>query len=502
MDIPTIDASVPRRLHPAAILLMALRIARELFIPAILPLALSLYRQGSDAFSLRTMLLIFAGIALFLIASITFGFVAWRRFTYRVEAGELRIEQGIFTRKHRYIPLERIQAIDLSQGVLQRLLGLNSVRIETAGGGGSQPEVSLPGVGGADSEWLRRIVATSRRDDATAELTADEPPATPATVRRLSVSDLLLAAVTAGRVGVAFAIVASGLALFDDLLPLDRIVGASEELTWSGITMLLLIGFGIVWLLGVGGTVLAHAGFTLTRDGDHLYSERGLLERRRSSIPINRIQAIRVVERLAHQALGLVEIRVVTAAYGKNAGESTVLFPLLRKRDLQPLLRDMAPSFAIEPALHALPKRARTRYATQLIQVGPVAVIAAAVAYFAYPLGVAALALIPAVVLLGLWQYRDTGWAMVGGTLVVRTRSLSRTTAIIPRRSIQMAETSQNPLQRRADLAHMQMRIASGSDGVAIGLIHMDADECNRVADWASPHQPSKPQHPMRAADS
>lgn len=482
-----IDPTLPRRLHPAAIVLLALRVARELFIPAILPLALSVYRRGGTAFSPPTMLLFGAALSLFLLVSMAFGFISWRRFTYRVEAGELRIEQGIFIRKRRYIPLERIQAIDLSQGILQRVLGLTSVRIETAGGGGNAPEVSLPGVDRADSEWLQRIVVTGRPALTDVDAGGAHPVAARQTVRRLSLGELLLAAVTAGRVGVAFAIVASGLALFDELLPIDRIAGASEDVTLAGVALLLVIGFGFVWLLGMAGTILAHAGFTLTREGGHLYVERGLLERRRSTIPINRIQAIRVVERLLHQSLGLVELRVITAAYGRTAGESTVLFPLLRQRDVLPLLREMAPQFAIDAALQPLPLRARTRYATRLTQLGPALIVATTIAVLTYPLGLAALILVPAVVLLGLWQYRDAGWAISNDTLILRGRTLARETAIFPRRRIQQAEVRQNPLQRRAALAHLALRIASGNDGQELELLHMDADESARILSWASP---------------
>jgi putative membrane protein len=428
-------------------------------------------------------------IIVFFLVSAAFGFISWRRFTYRVEAGELRIEQGIFTRKRRFIPLERIQAIDSSQGILQRVLGLTSVRIETAGGGGNQPEVNLPGVGRADSEWLRRVVATHRAGaTAGADVTEDPEGTTkPLVVRKLTVADLVLAGATAGRVGVAFAIVASTLALFDEFLPIERIAGASRGVTLTGIAILLLTGLGFIWLLGVVGTILAHAGFTLTRDDDQLYIERGLLERRRATIPINRIQAIRVVERMLHQGLGLVEVHVVTAAYGKSAGESAILFPLLRRGELMPLLHEMAPAFAVAAPFSPLPARARIRYATRLAQVLPAAFVAAVIGWLAYPFGLLAILLVPAVVLLGLWQYRDAGWAFVDDIVLLRERAISRTTSIVPRRRIQQAESSQHPLQRRARLAHVSLRIASGSDGIAVGLMHVDPEMASGLIAWSSP---------------
>ena len=74
----------------------------------------------------------------FIILSLIIGIISWLRYTYRVEDGELRIESGVFVRKKRYIPFERIQSLDFSEGILQRPFGLVKVRVETAGSSGSQ----------------------------------------------------------------------------------------------------------------------------------------------------------------------------------------------------------------------------------------------------------------------------------------------------------------------------------------------------------------------------
>jgi putative membrane protein len=62
--------------------------------------------------------------------------------------------------------------------------------------------------------------------------------------------------------------------------------------------------------------VLAHAGFTLSREGDFLYVKRGLLERREATIPLARIQAVRISEGVLRQPFGLASLRVESAGYG------------------------------------------------------------------------------------------------------------------------------------------------------------------------------------------
>jgi putative membrane protein len=476
--------SEPHRLHPAAIVILAVRVAKELAIPALLPIVFSVINGGLAAISVQMLLLVILGALVVLSVSAVYGLLSWRRFTYRVEAGELRVEQGVISRRHRSIPLERVQSIDLAQGILQRLLGVVSVRVETAGGGHAGAEVSLPGISRDDSERLRSAVAGRR-------VTATAPPRERAMpVWRLSVADLLLAGSTGGRAGVALSIVAALLTFADDLLPFESIADYSEHLDEVRVLAILILLVALtIWLLGVAGTVLAHAGFTIAQQGDHLLIERGLIERRRATIPLDRIQAIRAVEGLVRQPFGLVELRVESAGYGHSAGESKVLYPLLRRADVQPFLRELAPRFAVRAGLQRPPARARRRYATRPVVMIPAALTALVASIVFFPVGLAAALLVPLAALLGLWQYHDAGWAVVDETLLLRWRALGRTTAIVPRRRVQFGMARQTPFQRRAGLASVSMHVPSGSDGAVFGARHLDDDDARRLLAWLLPRR-------------
>ena len=68
--------------------------------------------------------------------------VEWLRRTYELEGGALRLEEGVLARKLRAVPFDRIQQVDLVRKPLHRLLGVATLRVETAGGG-SAAEVDL-----------------------------------------------------------------------------------------------------------------------------------------------------------------------------------------------------------------------------------------------------------------------------------------------------------------------------------------------------------------------
>src|SRR3712207_3678846 len=94
----------PRRQHPAWIFLSALRQLRGLALPLIV-LLVSGGRRGEEWFLAITGALVLLGVV--------GRAVAWWQFRYEVSGGELRVHSGLLQRQERFVPLERIQAVDV-----------------------------------------------------------------------------------------------------------------------------------------------------------------------------------------------------------------------------------------------------------------------------------------------------------------------------------------------------------------------------------------------------
>jgi putative membrane protein len=87
--------------------------------------------------------------------------VEWLRRTYELEGGALRLEEGVLARKLRAVPFDRIQQVDLVRKPLHRLLGVATLRVETAGGG-SAAEVDLDVVTLAEARDLRSTLLRAK----------------------------------------------------------------------------------------------------------------------------------------------------------------------------------------------------------------------------------------------------------------------------------------------------------------------------------------------------
>jgi uncharacterized protein len=70
-----------------------------------------------------------------------------------MEAEELHIAQGVWTRIETVVPLARVQHIDVSQGPIERGFGVCRLVLHTAGTMNSR--VVLPGLARATAERMR-----------------------------------------------------------------------------------------------------------------------------------------------------------------------------------------------------------------------------------------------------------------------------------------------------------------------------------------------------------
>ncbi|WP_339103662.1 PH domain-containing protein [Haloterrigena salinisoli] len=122
-----------------------------------------------------------------LVAGAAYGIAYFYRFEYGITPDTFDVASGVFARRSREIPYERIQNVDVRQGVVQRLLGLAVVSLETAGGGST--EAALNFVSESEATRLQHQIRTRTaevkdrrhgRGQRSASTTNDQPSATDA----------------------------------------------------------------------------------------------------------------------------------------------------------------------------------------------------------------------------------------------------------------------------------------------------------------------------------
>ena len=476
--------SLPRRLHPAEIVLAALENLREIVFAAVIGLLV-----GGGAAGMPPVAGLLLGLGGVVVAAVI-GYVRWQHTTYKVAGEALHFKRGVVSPDETSVPIGRIQAIDATQGPVQRLFGVQELQVQTASGGASG-EIVLRAVTEAAASELRAAAGLS------------DPVAGDLPEWRLRPGALVVTAITAPQLGVILPLLGGLAAAGDDVLFGG---GEGEQLVdqlpsdAAGIVLGVLALAGAALLISFLGAIVAFAGFSLVRDGDRLRIRRGLLARRAASVPLARVHAVDVVEGVLRRPFGLASVRMETAGYRSEAAAAQTLLPLVRMADAERVLAEFVPwtaggpkpgadsrgtaaareagpadapldAAAVEPppalerppALDRPPARARRRYALSPALLGAVLGLGLAIPVPAAWPAVPVLAALGAAE--GLLRYRASGWREDGSRLVVRRRVLARRTLLARIDRLQEHGVRASPLQRRAGLADFDAAVGSGRRG-------------------------------------
>ncbi len=476
--------SEAKRLHPAAIIFRAINAIRQ-SIFGLLPIILLASNDGLFKY-------VILGVVVLTVVFIIFSVIGWMKFTYQLDEDQLRIEQGIFIRKKRTISKNRIQSIDLSQNVIHRIFGLTKVQIETAGSD-QDVDAALTAVTFTEGQWLHDQLKAKRPTVTNSDehLVADESkPEIDYPSRTISFQKLFIAGSTSGSFGIILALLAFLSSQVETLIP-DKIY--QDTTTWlvsqaiETIVILSILFFIGIWLVGIVGTIIKYGNFTITRYEEELYITRGLLEKKQTTIPLKRIQAVGITQSIIRQPLGLATIFVEIAGgeTDKQEGTNTILFPLLRKNKIHDFLNEIIPEYSDLPENYtALPKRALPYYLIRSIWIPLLATIAVGIFFIDWiwiPIIVLALS-----ILLGVLTHRTNSFNLTESMLTLQMRQLSKEIIMLKQKRIQAFEKKQHILHRKQNLASLKGSILNNFFGRDYRLSELEEEDVDRIADWYS----------------
>jgi hypothetical protein len=154
------------RLHPRIRLLWVGRAAFGAAVTAVLvAVVLRVVPALPVAFPSWTPLAVGGALLVFGVGHALLRYRAWQ---YEVRDDALYLERGVLTQVRTVVPYVRIQHVDSAQQPVERLAGLGSTVVYTAGSRGA--DVTIPGLtaAGADDlrERLKRLAISAEPEDA------------------------------------------------------------------------------------------------------------------------------------------------------------------------------------------------------------------------------------------------------------------------------------------------------------------------------------------------
>lgn len=310
-------------------------------------------------------------------------FLQWRVTAYALTDSALWFRKGILNRNQRHARLDRIQAVDITQPVLARLVGLGKLDVEVAGGSDSNITIGFLKV--SELEALRgEILARAAGLKMAAQSPSQAPyggaqstqaPYSPVPQGQYPQAPAMPAQPGAmpqpanfSYTGEVFAPSTIPVAPERELyqVPMGRLLG-SQLLSMSALVsvlaliVIIVIGAASIPYIGLAGITASlggvamvglsvasfnwnrfasEANFRLAISPDGLRLRRGLLSTRSQTIPPRRIHAIEIQQPFLWRFFGWYRVLILQAGYGakdtdQNKQQSShVLIPVGTRRDV------------------------------------------------------------------------------------------------------------------------------------------------------------------------
>ncbi|WP_407344656.1 PH domain-containing protein [Pengzhenrongella phosphoraccumulans] len=360
-------------------------------------------------------------------ALIGFGYaaIAWRMTRFAIDDDAVYLHSGVLFRQQRKARLDRLQAVDVVQPVLARILGLAELKLEVAGGAGSG--VSLAFLNENDAAVLRTDLLARAAGIRRVEGAVAPPPVPEQHVLEVTPTQLM---VGMARSGATIVLVLGVIAL-------------TTVVVWSGefgsIFVMVPASFGFVAFYWGRFTREFNFRAAISHDGIGLH--HGLLEARSQTVPPGRVQALRLTQGPFWRGPGWWRVEMNVAGYSGAEAQSTenVLLPVgsrdqalvavwlvlpdLGVTDPRALLAAGMDGTGEDEGFTTMPRRARW---------------------------------------LDPFAWRRTGFVVTDRALLIRSGWLIRRLTLVPHERTQSLSLEQGPIQRKLGVASLVVHSTPG----------------------------------------
>ncbi|WP_238402511.1 PH domain-containing protein [Cellulomonas sp. H30R-01] len=417
-------------------------------------------------------LVVLGGLAAVAVVGFAYSALAWRMTRFAVTDDAVHLNTGILFRQQRQARLDRLQAVDVVQPLLARLVGLAELKLEVAGGSGS----------GVSLAFLRESDALALRAELLALAAGLQRPGTAPTAGR-GAPDALDGRVdgtagdgadgTAAGAGAPRPVVAFEAAPEHQVyeVPMSRLVlatlrsGATVGLvlavvvavsagilsrTFATVFLLLPMLFGLVSY--VWSRINQGASFRAATSPDGIRLRHGLTESRAQTVPPGRVQAIRISQGLWWRRPDWWRVEMNVAGYSPSGEQQrdTVLHPVATREEVRTALWLVLHDLGVDDPVGVVDAALTGTDEAHGFAVAPRR------ARWVDPLG-----------------WRRHGVLVTQRALVIRRGRWWRQVDVVPHERTQSLGLQQGPLQRRLGLASFVVHSTPGP--VSPDIAHLDA---------------------------
>lgn len=479
----------PQRLHPLTLLV---RVGASL--PALLVILFPLLQNPNSSENVISVVL----TVLYGVFALPAILLQYWRFSYRITPNQIVIQSGVLNRKHRSIPIERVQNIQIERNLVARLFGIAKVKVETAGS--SSTEGSLEYVALDEAHEIRQVVRSfQHRSEETDEESKDQAEPDTESLFEMPFRRVLLSG--AFRFSLLYlAVIFSVLELFNPETVVQRFLLSPDRMDWLEAAVLshpalailatVLVAVLLGWISGIAVHLARYYGFRLWLEGDKLRTRHGLFTVTEGTIPLEKVQALILRTNPLMRLFGWYELKVQTIGLDVDEQGHRVIAPFGHAERILALAQRVRP-FEAPGSFHSVSRltirRRFVRYTAVLTALLLPTIYFWPVDWIS--LGGLALpwwgfGLVPFILGWAVLQYRNHEYAPRNDGFYIRRGVLSHYLWIIPVEKFHVFQATASIFQRRLNLKTLFVDTAGAATFAYPEVIDVPATEADAQFDF------------------
>lgn len=447
-------------------------------------------------------------------------------FKYLITKEELIIHSGVINRKQRNIQLKRIQNVNIQQNFIQRILGISTVKMETAGDASS--EAILDSVSTANANEIKEIIKDYQNESEQEEadisvdnldnnenenelgnyedLTLSEKLTHSKKQKNESIPLLDMTFWDVTKFGILrfrpILIVMIGwlTSMVQQFMPnefrrIDKYLEEGLEVFTEGIDsyistidsvavviyVIIAVIFALLvsWLADIILTIIQYFGFKLSIEGKKLYTSYGLLTKRQGTIPLKKLQMMIMSTNLLRYRLDYWGLHLETAGTaGREGARPEVAIPFAKLNRVLELAKGILP-FNMPDEFEQISKktirRAFIRYLWLLVVVGAILSLFInewwAVSF-----------LVPLIIPISIWRWRARSYYLDVDKLLIKEGWFFKKLKIIQISKVQSIIVSSNVFQRGLGLATLNIDTAASSGFNDAAIVDIEIEKAKELS--------------------
>lgn len=346
------DFSIPQRQSLIGVVVLFANTAQK-SIRALFPLLLVFLFKKEEYGEYFVYLVI--AIIVVLIAIIAFLRYWFFKFYIDINLQEFVIESGIFNKTKTTIQLQKIQKVDISQNLIQRIFNVHKLEIDTAGSDKKEASISAISQEMALDLKSRLIQNVERQDEdkQTASFVGENQPKNFITI---GLPSLFKIGLTSNYVASFAYLVLFFSTISDNLRQIGKESLIDENIDKLdkfpvGTIVLLFFGFIIllVLLINLFSTVIKYFNFTIKRDKNTFVLSYGLINLKNTIINPEKVQIIKLSQNYFQKKLNVnsIEIKQASSDEGRTKNKDKTKIPgcnSIEKNEILKLLIQKLPN--------------------------------------------------------------------------------------------------------------------------------------------------------------